>query len=161
MSLCSHPLFGLHKCSVSVDECQWVPLFPHEGIQWHTFASSALLCQTPFCQTAPLLHSVTQQPHITEYWSEGSTSIAIPPTSASDVVGQRYKIQGIIFKAALVPLFKMHNCWKTLPYDTGTVLSSRMLCLSGNSLFGQGLYIFIYISCAVFQISGIRNQVLN
>ena len=26
-SLCSHPLFGLHKCSASISECQWVPFF--------------------------------------------------------------------------------------------------------------------------------------
>ena len=35
---------------------QWVPLFPHGGIQWHIFASCVLLCQTPFCQNAPLLY---------------------------------------------------------------------------------------------------------
>ena len=45
-SLFSHPLFGVHKYSPSVDECQWEPF------QWHTFALSALPCQTPFCQTA-------------------------------------------------------------------------------------------------------------
>ncbi len=38
-------------------ECHWV----HGGIQFHTFASYALLCQTPLCQTASLLPSVTQQ----------------------------------------------------------------------------------------------------
>ena len=26
-SLCSHPLFGLHKHSSSINECQWVPFF--------------------------------------------------------------------------------------------------------------------------------------
>jgi len=33
--LCSHPLFGLQKCSASISECQWITFFPHEGIQWH------------------------------------------------------------------------------------------------------------------------------
>ena len=72
-SLCSHPLFGLcerlfglHKCSVN--ECQWVPFFPHGGIQRHPFASSALPYQMPFCQIAPLLPSVMQQQHVMEYW---------------------------------------------------------------------------------------------
>jgi len=34
-----------------------------------------------------LLPSVIQQQHVMEYWWEGSTSTAIPPTSTSDVVG--------------------------------------------------------------------------
>jgi len=37
-----------------------------------------------------------------EYWWEGSTSAAILPTSASDVMGQHNKIGGITFGAALV-----------------------------------------------------------
>ena len=32
-SPCSHPLFGLCRCSASVHECQWVPCFPHGGIK--------------------------------------------------------------------------------------------------------------------------------
>ena len=67
-SLSFHPLFGLHQCSASTDECQLVPLFPCGGIQFHTFASSALSCQRPFCQTAPLLLSVALQQNGTEYW---------------------------------------------------------------------------------------------
>jgi len=31
-SLCSHPLFSLHKRSASIHECQWAPFFLHEGI---------------------------------------------------------------------------------------------------------------------------------
>ena len=48
-SLFSPPLFGLNKHSASVDECQWVQFFPHGWIQWPTFASYTLPCQTPFC----------------------------------------------------------------------------------------------------------------
>ena len=62
---------------------QWmsvVPFFPHGGILWNIFASSALPCQVPTCQTAPLLPSVTQQQNGTEYLWEGSTSTAVPPT---------------------------------------------------------------------------------
>ena len=75
-SLCSHPLFGLYKYSANVDECQWVPFYLYGGIQWQTFASCALPCQMTFCQTAPLLPSVTQQWSIMEYWCKGTTSTA-------------------------------------------------------------------------------------
>jgi len=59
-----------------------------------------LPCQTPCCQTAPLLLFVTWQQNITEYWRAGSTS-AIPLTSASDVVGQHNEIGGITFGESL------------------------------------------------------------
>ena len=55
-----------------------------------------------FCHTASLLPSVTWQQNVTEYWWEGSVSTVIPPTSASDVVGQHNKIEGITFRAALI-----------------------------------------------------------
>jgi len=85
-SLCLCPLFGLHKCKY-----QWVPLLPHGGTQSHTFASCTFPSQMPFCQTAPLLLSVTWQQHVTEYWWKGSTCTAIPPASASVVMGQHNK----------------------------------------------------------------------
>jgi len=72
-SLCWHPPFCIHKHSASVDISQWGQFFQHGGILWHTFASYALLWQTPFCQTAALLTSVSQQQTATEYWREGST----------------------------------------------------------------------------------------
>jgi len=77
-------------------KCQCVPFFLHGGIWCCPFVSYALPCQTPFYQTAPLLPSVTQQQNVMEYWREGSASTAVPPTSASDVVGQHNKIGGII-----------------------------------------------------------------
>jgi len=76
--------------------------FPSGGIQLYTFASYTLLCQVPFCQTAPLLSSVTQQQNVMEYWWEGPTPTVMPPTSASDVVGQHNKIGGITFGTVLV-----------------------------------------------------------
>ena len=100
-SLCLHPLLGLYKPSANVDECQWVPFFPHEGIQCHTFAPYALPCQTPFCQTAPPLPSVTWQQNVMTHWWEGSSSAAVP-TSASDVVGQHNNRGGLAFGAAPV-----------------------------------------------------------
>ena len=72
-------------------------LFPHGGIQGHAFALYAL----PH-QITPLLPSVTQQQHGMGYWWEGSTSTAITPTSASDIVGQYNKIGGITSSAALI-----------------------------------------------------------
>lgn len=61
--LCSHPLFCPCKCSGSVDECQWMPFFLCEGIQWPTFSFSSctLPCETQWiCSTSsffPLLLS--------------------------------------------------------------------------------------------------------
>jgi len=41
-----------------------------------------------------------------EYWREGPISTAIPPTSTSDVVGQRKKKKGCItFGATILGLF--------------------------------------------------------
>jgi len=97
ISLCSHLLFGLHKCSASIDECQWVPSFQHGGIQFHTFDSYSLPCQTAFCQTTPLLPSVTQQ-NASEYWWECLTSTPTPPPSASDIMKQ-HKIRDTTFRA--------------------------------------------------------------
>ena len=59
-----------------------------------------LACQTPFCQTAPLLPCVTQQQNIWEYWQEGLAASATPPTSAFDVE-PRNKIGGITFRATI------------------------------------------------------------
>jgi len=95
ISLRSQPLFGLHRCSASVDEYQQMLFFPHEGTQWYLFSSYALPCQTPLCQTAPLLPSVSQPQNVMEYWWEGLISAAVSPTSISDVVNQCNKIEGI------------------------------------------------------------------
>ena len=98
---CSHPLFGLHKCSASIDGCvSRCHFFPHGGIQWHTFTSYVLPRQMPFGQTAPLLLLVTWQQHVTKYRQEASTSTAIPPTSTPDLMGQHNKTGGITFGAA-------------------------------------------------------------
>ena len=58
--------------------------------------------QTPFCQTAPWLLSVTQQENVMGYWQKGSTSTVVPLTSASNVMSQHNKIGDIIFGAAIV-----------------------------------------------------------
>jgi len=68
----------------------------------HPFALYTLPCLTPLCQNAPLLPSVTRQKNVIGYWWEGSVSTVIPPTSASDIMGQHNKTGGITFGAALI-----------------------------------------------------------
>lgn len=82
-----------------------MPFLLHGGIGCHTFASYSLPCQTTFCQTAPLLPSVTEKQNVTEYRWEGSTSTAISPPSASDILGQNNKIGCITSGAALVVFY--------------------------------------------------------
>jgi len=57
-----------------------------------TLTSDAILSE---CPSAP------QQQNVMEHWWEDSTSAAIPPTSAPDVVGQHSNIESIPFGAAL------------------------------------------------------------
>ena len=86
------------------------------GIQWYTLVSSALPCQMPFCQTAPLQPSVTWQQNLMGYCWDGSTSAAVTPTSTSDVMGQHNEIGGITFRAALA-------LRHLPPLETGTLIS--------------------------------------
>ena len=65
----------------------------HEGIQFCIFASYTLLCQTPVCQTAPLLPSAKEQQNLMKYCQEGSISTVIVPTSTSDTEVQHNKKQ--------------------------------------------------------------------
>lgn len=69
---------------------------------WKEFSDTPLFhyvlpCQMPFCQTAPLLPPVAWQQYVTEYYCEGPTSTAIPPTFVSDVMDKHNKIGGIPF----------------------------------------------------------------
>jgi hypothetical protein len=52
---------NVQQALMNVNRCNF---FPHGGIQWHAFSSYALPCETPFCQTAPLVLSVTRQRNI-------------------------------------------------------------------------------------------------
>jgi len=78
----------------------------HGEIQWHTFASYALPCQTLLCWTVPPLLSITRQHNATGYWWEGLTSAAVPPTSTSDVVGQHNQVGCVTFRAAIICVHK-------------------------------------------------------
>jgi len=74
--------------------------FLHGRIQFFTFASHTLPCQMPFfCQIAPLL---PWHQDVMEYWWEGSTSTAMSPPPAFDIVSQHNKIGGITFSTALI-----------------------------------------------------------
>ena len=99
---------NVQQALMNVSGCHF---FPQGGIQWHIFASCAFPCQASFCQTAPLLPSVTQEQNITEYWREGSVAPTISPRSAPDVVGQHNKTEGITFRAALI-----HMLWSARFY---------------------------------------------
>ena len=84
-------------------KCQWMSLgsiFFHMEKCKNTFASWTLPDQAPFCQTAPWLPSVTQQPNMMGYWWGGSAPISVPPASPFDVVGQHHRTGGITFGAA-------------------------------------------------------------
>ena len=60
----------------------------------------------------PLLPSVTWQKHVMEYWWESSTFTAIPPTSASDVMGQHNEIEDITFGVTLKKITKRKQSCK-------------------------------------------------
>lgn len=102
LSLCTEPpATGWSLWTPS--KCQWMSLgsiFFHMEKCKNTFASCTLPDQVPFCQTAPWLPSVTQQPNVMGYWWGGSAPISIPPASPFDVVGQHHRTGGITFGAA-------------------------------------------------------------
>jgi len=78
--------------------------FQQGGIQFHTFVSLTFPCQTPLYQTIPLLPSVMQKQRVTEYWWEGSSSAAIPP-SASDIVCRQNKTGDNTFGGVFVCMY--------------------------------------------------------
>lgn len=90
-----------------------MPFSLHGGIQWHTSASHALLCQMPFHQAVPLL-SICQQ-NLTEYWWKGSTSTAIPSISTCNVMGQHKKNRTHYFGNGLC--IKALTKWHTINYS--------------------------------------------
>ena len=91
---------GLHKHSISSDECQWVPFFS----AWRN--SMTHLC---FIRTSVSDHilsdcpsaAVTWQQNVAEYWWERSTSTAIQLRSSS-AVDQHNKIGSNTYRASCV-----------------------------------------------------------
>ena len=101
---------NIQQAKMNVKRCH---IFPHGGIQRHTFTSYVLPCQTPFFQIAPLLPFVTQQRNVMEYWQEDSVGTVIPPTFASDVMGRHNKIGNNTSGAAFMYSFlvNIHVCY--------------------------------------------------
>ena len=64
-SLCSHRCLVSIKIQQEMMNVSRSSFFPQGTIQCHTFSSSTLPRQTPFCQNSPLLPSVTQQQNVT------------------------------------------------------------------------------------------------
>ena len=110
--------FTVWSLLASINECWWMPFFPHEGIHFHTFASCILPHQTPLRQTAPLLPSVPQQQNWMRNWWEGSASPTIPPTYSSGIVHQCHKIGGITFGADLIYQHFEENSWTSITLST-------------------------------------------
>ena len=77
-----------------------------------------------------------------EYWWEGSASTAIPPTSASDIMGQQNKIEGITFSVALLVLF------------------IKRLDLSRNQIlpFIVAVNVIVYVTFNVFLLTESKNE---
>jgi len=119
-------------------ECQLVLFLLQGGIQFYPFASLILPCQIPLCQSAPLLPSVTQQQHGMGCWWEGSTSAAIPPTAASDIMGWHNKTGGITFGAALIEgayFFLLYICYFYNKVKYRINAASKLRLLSSEQFF--------------------------
>ena len=83
-SLCSCPLLGLHKHSVSTDEWQWVPFLfkgmPLLQVHFHFSAILSVRCSAVICPTATTCNGILVEwfspyCHITNihFWYHGST----------------------------------------------------------------------------------------
>ena len=97
-SLCSHPLFGLHKGSASVNECQWVSFFSawRNSLIYlcfiHTSVSDTTLSDCPsaaVCSTATECNGILVR-RFSLYFH-----------STSDIMGQ-HKIGSITFWSFLI-----------------------------------------------------------
>jgi len=80
-----------------------------------TLVSDAILLN---CPSAAIYHAATK---CDGYWWEGSPSAAIPPPSASYIVGQPNKTEGIIFGACLTV-----NCFLFLAKSIIEVLRGKL-----------------------------------
>jgi len=66
-SLCLHPLFGFNELA-STEECHWMPFFSSWGTSVSHLCYKCSSMSDPFCQTAPLLPSVTWQQNVMGYY---------------------------------------------------------------------------------------------
>src|SRR5258705_5533954 len=77
------------------------------------------------CLPAAIWRTATK---LMEYWREGSTSTAIPPTSSSDVVVQHNKIGGISFGAPLIQGSSLLIPYYATPYSKNSFFGHVPLC---------------------------------
>jgi hypothetical protein len=82
-----------------VDECQGVKFFPHGGIP-----DISLLCTLHVrCHFARLVIFCCHMPtKLKNYWWKGSVSTAIPPPSATNLMGKENKTGGIPFRVSII-----------------------------------------------------------
>lgn len=124
-SLCYHLLFSFYRYSASINECQWVPFFQHEGIQSQTSSSYEHPHHRTFCQPVSLLLSHTTQPVLCSSCSMVETLLARQQLLLMTFLGKNKKLGGITFGATFswfyatvtnVPKAGFHNLpteWKT------------------------------------------------
>ena len=133
-SLCSHPLFGLHKHSASINKCQRVPFFSSwKNSVTHlcflgTSMSNAILSD---CPCAAICCMATK-------CNGTSVSTAIPPAYISDIKGWHNKIGSIIFVQPLyIASLESLNLvvWHSEEWTSDETFSFRILCYSYSSTF--------------------------
>mgnify|MGYP001855689087 CR=1 FL=1 len=88
-----------HQMSMNASRCHFLLC---GGIDQHSFASSALPCQMPFSQTAPLLLSVAWQQNVMGYCEFIQRLLPYHQVSASDIMGWHNKIWGFTCRAAVI-----------------------------------------------------------
>ena len=92
--------------------------FPQGGIRSLIFASISTSMSDAILSECPSAAICHMAPNV----GEGSTSAAIPPTSASDSVGQHNKIGGITFRAALIHVHDIHPQTRPCTSHSGTAI---------------------------------------
>jgi len=133
--------------------------FLHRDIWLHTLTTYRLPCQMSFRQTPPLLPSVTWQLNVMEYWWKGSTSSATPPTSTSDIVGQRNTNRRHYFWSSHCILL-----WEILDYLSTVKLNEiKLRCvrsikqLMKNMLtFHCFVFIMTVIGCTLITVASVN-----
>ena len=126
-SLCSHPRFDLHKCSASIDECQWISLF--FSAQRNSVTPLCFICTSMSdtilsdCPSAAICCIVTTCDRILA----GRFSLCCYITNICLwLVGQRHKIGGITFGAALIQL-QLDELTKYIPTQSNSFYPHREL----------------------------------
>ena len=120
-------LVGLHKHSASTDECQWVPFFPHGGIQFRPFALCTSIPDTTVwdCHSAAIYPTATKCDGI----CVGRFNLyCCAPKSTPDVMGQHHITGGITFRTALRLTPKLSRHQQTTILAWRQVSSKQHLC---------------------------------